>query len=75
MMKKVIYTTLATLFLATGTVYAGNTFETVDVDKNGEICQKEAEAMPELTEQFAQLDQNKDGKLDMDEFGTLEAAK
>ncbi|MEA3546297.1 MAG: hypothetical protein U9R66_01430 [Thermodesulfobacteriota bacterium] len=75
MTKRIFYATLATLFLATGTVYAGNTFETLDTDKSGGICQNEAKAMPELTQQFAQLDLNKDGKLDMDEFGTFEVTK
>jgi len=75
MTKKVFYATLATLFLATATVCAGNTFETLDVDKNGGVCQKEAEAMPELTKQFAQLDLNMDGKLDMHEFAVFVAAK
>ena len=75
MTKKVFYATLATLFLTTGTVCAGTTFETLDVDKDGAISQQEAEAMPELTEQFAKLDLNEDGKLDMDEFALFAAVK
>ncbi len=75
MTKKIFYATLATLFLATGTVCAGNSFETLDVDKDGAISQIEADAMPELTKQFADLDMNKDGKLDMDEFALFAAVK
>ena len=75
MTKKVFYAALATLFLTTGTVCAGTTFETLDVDKDGAISQQEAEAMPELTEQFAKLDLNKDAKLDMDEFAKFVAAE
>ena len=75
MTKRILYATLATLFLATGTVYAGNTFETLDVDKDGAISQKEADAMPELTKQFAHLDLNMDGKLDMNEFTAFVVAK
>ncbi len=75
MTKKIFYATLATLFLATGTVCAGDSFEALDVDKNGAISQIEAEAMPELTEQFAALDLNKDGQLDMDEFAPFTAVK
>ena len=75
MTKKIFYATLATLFLATGTVCAGNSFETLDVDKDGAISQIEADAMPELAKQFADLDMNKDGKLDMDEFALFAAVK
>lgn len=50
---------------------AGDLAAQLDVDKDGYITAKEAEAMPEILEQFDGLDTNKDGKIDLQEIAAV----
>ncbi|HEY2394772.1 MAG TPA: EF-hand domain-containing protein [Rudaea sp.] len=43
-------------------------FDAIDVDHDGSIDRKEAEASKTLSTQFSKLDSNKDGKLSVTEF-------
>jgi hypothetical protein len=43
-------------------------FDAIDVDHDGSIDKKEAEASKALSTQFSKLDTNKDGKLSVTEF-------
>ncbi|WP_035275916.1 EF-hand domain-containing protein [Desulfogranum japonicum] len=56
------------LFITGGSVVAGDLHSALDIDKDGYVTAHEAEVMPELIEQFAVLDANRDGKLDAAEL-------
>lgn len=43
-------------------------FDAIDIDHDGSIDKKEAEASKTLSAQFSKLDTNKDGKLSVTEF-------
>lgn len=48
----------------------GNTFDTLDANKDGRISMPEASADPNLVESFSSADKNGDGYLDSAEFDT-----
>ncbi len=68
MSKKVCSLILGVLMLTVSAVCAESNVVSLDVDKDGAISVQEARVMPELLEQFAQLDVNGDGKIDMAEL-------
>lgn len=65
---------LLTAFFAQSAIAAADldksveTFKKLDVDNNGFISLKEAEANPDLDDAFVDGDANEDGKLSMAEF-------
>ncbi|MCB1755731.1 MAG: calmodulin [Gammaproteobacteria bacterium] len=66
--------TLATVaLLTTGAAFAESSlYNDLDADQNGAISQKEAAALPGLTEKWEELDANADGVIDQAEFAKLE---
>lgn len=48
-------------------------FSQLDTDGNGSISQSEAQAMPQLEQNFQQTDRNQDGSVDQSEFAQFEA--
>ncbi|MCO6412309.1 MAG: hypothetical protein J5I92_06155 [Thiogranum sp.] len=49
-----------------------STFEAIDVDGDGYISAQEAQARPDLQENWAASDANEDGVLDISEFSAFE---
>ena len=58
--------------LTCGAAYAGYVYESLDIDRSGNISQEEAAAMPGLVESWKQLDVNVDGALDQEEFARFD---
>jgi len=58
----------AVAVLASSTVFAGDTFTTLDVDQNSTISEAEAATMPSLVEQWEALDVDANGELSVEEF-------
>lgn len=73
MSKKLLIVALAAL--ASGAVIAGDTYSTLDIDKNGAISEAEAAALPGLTEQMITLDVDASGELSLEEFARFETFK
>lgn len=71
MLKKTCLLAAALMMTASVSYAAGDVATQLDVDKDGYITAKEAEAMPEILEQFDKLDANKDGKIDLAEIAAL----
>lgn len=70
-MKKVL--AIAAL-LATGSAFASETYDALDIDKSGTISQEEAAANPALMEAWGKLDGDADGQLTVEEFSMFETA-
>jgi Ca2+-binding EF-hand superfamily protein len=70
MSKKLMIVAVA--ILTSSTVFAGNTFTTLDVDKNSTISEAEATTMPSLVEQWKALDVDANGELSVEEFAKYE---
>ncbi len=49
------------------------TFESLDKDSNGYINRSEADARPDLSENWSRIDQNTDDQLDISEFSAFES--
>lgn len=47
-------------------------FSQLDTDGDGSISRNEAQAMPQLEQNFQQADRNQDGKVDQSEFAQFE---
>lgn len=71
MLKKSCLIVTALMMTASVGFAAGDIATQLDVDQDGYVSAKEAEAMPEVLGQFDQLDANKDGKIDMSEMAAL----
>lgn len=71
MLKKSCLFVTALMMAASVSYAAGDVGAQLDVDKDGYISAQEAEAMPEILEQFDKLDANKDGKIDLAEIAAL----
>lgn len=54
---------------------AGVAFVKADVNKDGKVTKDEVAKLPALAAKFAELDKDKDGALNMDEFSTGYTAK
>ncbi|WP_428604241.1 hypothetical protein [Sedimenticola sp.] len=72
-MTKKLITVLFASMAAAAVIAAENKVDVVlDTDNNGTLSQEEAKAIPGLSEQWEQLDVNKDGQLDPAEFAKFE---
>lgn len=58
---------------SSGTASANLKAPLADKNSDGKITKSEAASNPELSKQFAKLDTNKDGSLDMSEYAKFEA--
>ncbi|MCW8889058.1 MAG: EF-hand domain-containing protein [Sedimenticola sp.] len=75
MSKKILAALLAAMATA-AVIAAENKSDTVfDVDNNGTLSMEEAKAIPGLSEQWDELDVNKDGQLDPAEFSKFVAVE
>lgn len=70
MSKKLMIVAVA--ILASSTVFAGNTFTTLDVDKNNTISEAEVAALPSFVAQWKALDVDENGELSVEEFAKYE---
>lgn len=53
---------------ATGTNDVQAAFDRADTNRDGKLSKKEAEALPAVSSNFAQIDADKNGSLSRDEF-------
>ena len=72
MLKKITLPAIALLFCGASIAADKSLYKDLDVNQDGAISQKEAAAMPKLTDKWRELDANADGKLDEAEFAKFE---
>ena len=72
MLNKLTLPAIALLFSGASVAAGPSVYQDLDADQDGAISQKEAAAMPKLTNKWQELDANADGKLDEAEFAKFE---